>query len=155
MRLAIVLIFCVLPGFGQTGVCQSFFLTASQLARTPAGKLSMPTLQDAIGLTDAEMKALNEAAADYAAKSLVFSEDLGRLVFEARLRSIESGDASEWLAQRRKEIGDRADQAVVQRLRQLQDALGEVSFQKLERYVHSDWAQHCFVEPCGVGPTKK
>jgi hypothetical protein len=147
MRIALLLTLCALPAIGQDAY-KSFFLQVDQLSRVKAELLAPPTIQDAIGLASEEMKTLNEVAAA-CVKALPTTAGL---VFEARMRAIDSGDlaeSSEWLAKRMKETEERAAAIVARHVEKLKAALGEAAFQKIETFIQSDGLRHCFA--CAPG----
>jgi len=157
MRAALVMLACALPGLCQYVPARPaseygrFFAQAAQMSRVPTDQLTVPTIQDVLGLNAEEMKIVNAIATDYVEKIQAVAP-VSHLVFEARMRTIESGeDSSEWLAQRLKEVDERVDQVVAQHVEKLKAALGEEGFQRVEKYVHSDWIHHCFAARCGDG----
>ena len=133
------LISCLGSGLCQTapdtisGIYASFFLTVAQAAN---GSRTQRGIEAAIGLTDGEMRSLDAVAADYQARSRALNP--GRVIFEARLRSLESGeDSSEWLAQWLCELDNQGRQLVLDLIQQLKTALGDSRFSVLDTYVHA------------------
>jgi hypothetical protein len=133
---------------------QSFFLTVALLSRfvpTETKTLVEPTLPTVLGLNEAEMQALNSIATDYEAKSVVLARTHSHIIMEARLRAIESGDSSDWLARQTKAIDDRARRLLADHVLRIQRELGESRFQAVAAYVR-DPSPHCYITPCGPKP---
>src|SRR5215471_21372579 len=78
-----------------------------------ATTLKRLTIQEGIGLTDPQTQALIAAAAECESRIGPISEKARALTFEARLRSVQSEDASEWLAQRLSALGKESDAVVL------------------------------------------
>jgi hypothetical protein len=93
---------------------------------------------------------LNAVAADCEAKTDIVGQVRSRIVFEARLRSIEVGDSSQWLVPQLKSLEEQINQIVVEHVLEAQRLLGPARFQTVNDYVRSLFAQHCFITPCGT-----
>lgn len=131
---------------------QSFFMVVAQLSRFVASgstRLTEPSLQDTLGFTDAEMRDLGAVAADYEAKTALVGDSRSRAIFEARLREIEGGDSSTWLADQLKMLDQHTERVVAEHVQRVQRSLGAARFQTLSQFVRTSFAQRCFVAPCG------
>jgi hypothetical protein len=101
-----------------------------------SSSLTQPPIQDLIGLTDQEMRVVNDLASDCVAK-------IGPAPTEGALQLVESGDDLQ------------TSRIVLEHVRQLNAALGASRFQTLDDWVRSPWAQHCFVTPCALPPARR
>src|SRR5260370_772963 len=70
------------------------------------------------------------------------------LIFESRLRFVESGDSSAWLRPRLTNLDNQISQIVSHHTQRLKVAFGDSRFQQLDAWVRSPQSQHCFVRPC-------
>jgi len=165
-RIGFLLVACLSRGLGQVapsaapslenfftpGVYESFFLEVRQLSRIltdgQANILTKPTIQEAIGLTDQEMRSLNALASDCLTEISPLRQAAPKLIFEARLRFVESGDSSAWLRQRLTDLDNQLNQAVSDHIQHLKVAFGDSRFQQLDAWVRSPESHHCFVSPC-------
>jgi hypothetical protein len=169
VRIALWLAVCSCPGLCQdppiaapspslpaTGVYESFFRLVVQRNRIASNPevpaVAHPTVQSEFGFTDREMQWLNATAADCEARlSAIRQRQPGpRIIFEARLDAIESGQSSVRLAQQLKEMDDQIAQAISQLTQQLKVALGDARFQKLDAWVRAGAAKGCFIAPCAA-----
>ena len=139
------------PGSSQTApgptVYESFFQQVvhfSQLQNS-LGVVSIngqPTdlrqykLQDAIGLTDQEARVLSTVASSCGAKISSFYDAAKRLIFEARLRLVES-ESDPQATQQLKELDDEHRQIVLAHVQQLKAAFGDSRFNGLDAFVRS------------------
>jgi hypothetical protein len=136
---------------------RSFFELVARLGRfVPSGsiRLASPTLQDDLAFADSEMQLLTRVAADYEARSLEIGPMKSRITFEARLRSIESGDSSEWLARETRLIDERNDRILAASIQEARRVLGESRFEAVAAYLR-EAAPHCYITPCGPKPTAR
>src|SRR5579862_8427787 len=95
MKPALIAICVCFAGFAQTRNdllrYEPFFQLLVDIQHRPANL--MPNVQEAIGLTAAETKLLNDTAADYI-------KQMKGILFEARLQAADSGKPSEAEEQR-------------------------------------------------------
>jgi hypothetical protein len=105
------------------------------------------TVQEATGLTDQETEILNAVAADCEARISRIDETVRTLTFEARLRSLQSEGASEWLAQRLRDLDKQRDDIIRDQIRQLEAELGASRFEVLDAYVRSKKSAASFFLP--------
>lgn len=132
---------------------QRFFRTANMLSHIPpadSNQLAKPTLQDDLGFTGAEMQLLNPIATNCLEKAAAVPQPKPGEVFEARLRTLQSGEESNELAQRLKTLDEQVDRIVFEHVRQAERALGPTSFQRLSDYVAAHHFQRCYLGPCPV-----
>ena len=88
-------------------------------------------------LTDAEMAILDNVATDCDSKLQSLTDQ--PVVWEARMRSIESGETQEdWMDQRLAELKVRRDRVLGEHVETLRASLGEPRFQVLETAIQ-DW----------------
>jgi hypothetical protein len=99
--------------------------------------LKIPTLQDAIGLTDAEVEILNVTAADCVTKIAAFEKAIGPLIFESRLEIADTGKNSDELAKKLKDLDELRNKAILAHVQQLKAALPPASFERLDAYVRA------------------
>jgi hypothetical protein len=99
--------------------------------------LKIPKLEDAIGLTDADVEILNATAADCMAKIAAFAKAAGPLIFESRLEIAGAGQNSDELARKLKEMDEQRNQMVLAHVQQLKTALAPAGFEKLDAYVRA------------------
>jgi hypothetical protein len=143
-----------LMGCMANGVCQpapepsfyeSFFRQVAALQNVsgpialngqPSG-LTRPTPQDAIGLTDQESQALNALASDFEDGIRSLDSAFAPLVFEGRLRRIESDETSVWLAEKLKDLEDQRNHMVSRYMQRLRAAFGDSRFEALDAFVRS------------------
>jgi hypothetical protein len=98
-------------------------------------RVTRPTLQEAIGVTDAEAASLTAISKDCGVKLSQLDGTPGPSKFEALMRSIESGETLAQLEQRMKELDERRDQVVRDHVEQLKTALGDSRFQVVDAFV--------------------
>jgi DNA polymerase/3'-5' exonuclease PolX len=112
---------------------------AHPTARTAWGEvpLKVPELQDAVGLTDAEVETLNTTAADCETEIAALEKAAAPLIFESRLEIAGAGQNSDELARRLKELDERRKQMVLAHVQQLKTALPPASFARLDAYVRA------------------
>lgn len=119
---------------------RDFSLQLLDQLKTPAA-LAAPTgeasLKDVVALTDDEVQVLAGIAGDWQAALDVLSNAERQLVFEARLQTMQSGKASTWLADELKKLRDRRSQMAFDRIKKIQDILGDERFARLDAYVRS------------------
>jgi hypothetical protein len=141
---------CLCPAFGQAGAEQnqsvrefyeSFFRQVVALKAAADHPIEvplkiLPRLQDVVGLTDGEVDILNGVATDWASKISALAYPRG-MIFESRLQQIQFGRILEPLASQLRDIENRHDEMVLDHVRQLKDAIGDLRFQVLEAYLHS------------------
>ena len=124
-------------------IYEAFFKKVVELNRAPAEvrlngetvKLSVPRLQDVIGLTDAEVDTLNRTA-EGCFQQLALLDQPKPWIFEARLEQLQNGALSESLARQMNQLKDRRRQIVLEHLQQLKSSLAE-SFVRVDFFVHS------------------
>ena len=100
------------------------------------GSLSIPKLQDLIGLTDSEVAILDSTATDCLSQIKPFLI-AGKLTFESRLQPVASGRVSDDLAQRIQDLDTKREEVVLKHVDALKTALGDSRFQVLDEYVRS------------------
>jgi hypothetical protein len=101
-------------------------------------------------LTDAEMAILNNVATDCDSKLQSLTDR--PVVWEARMRSVESGESQQdWMDQRLAELKVRRDRVVVQHVETLRASLGEPRFQALETFVQDWYNSLTMVAATGTG----
>ncbi len=112
---------------------------ARPTARTAWGEvpLKLPKLQDAVGLTDAEVETLNATAADCVTKIAVFEKAIGPLIFESRLEIADTGKNSDELARKLTDLDELRNQAILAHVQELKTALPPASFARLDAYVRA------------------
>lgn len=98
--------------------------------------LSLPKLQEAIGLTDEEMQIVRAQATAYQTKAGQFQVAVAPLRQEALLQSIESGHVSENLAQRIGQLQNEYTKTASDQIQELKTALGTSRFELLDKFVH-------------------
>jgi hypothetical protein len=161
-RIALLLAACLSLALGQIAPSplnlaaplpyESFFRTVAQVYRFQADGhaeiLTQPTLQEAIGLTDLEMEALHAVAFNCLATIRPLQETVPKLIFESRLRFVESGDSSAWLRPRLTDLDNQISQTLSHHIQRLKVAFGDSRFQQLDAWVRSPESQHCFVGRC-------
>ena len=115
---------------GTVQIHQLFFeRVASSFLRRPF------TFQN--DLSDVEMAILNNVAADCDSKLQPLNDR--PVVFEARVRFVESGEEQEdWMEPRLAELKARREQVVLDHVQALRTSLGEPRFQALETSIQ-DW----------------
>jgi hypothetical protein len=96
--------------------------------------ITRPGVQETLGLTDAEMEFLNSIASD-CVRAVGRLTPSGSAIFEARLRSIESGETLAQMEQRQRREDGRRDQVVLDRVEQLKKALGDSRFATVEAFL--------------------
>ena len=100
-----------------------------------------PSIQEATGLTDREMKALNGIAADCQASIDSIYRQRPGFVFEALLESIESGkDTSGDVQQLAKDRENQRERIVLDHVQQLRTAFGAARFQALDSRLRAEIA---------------
>lgn len=99
--------------------------------------LKIPTLQDVIGLSDAEVAIVNATAADFGTRDTVFRRALIPLTFESRLELAGTGNISDELARKIKDIEDQRNRATLSHVEETKTALPAASFEKLDAYVRA------------------
>jgi hypothetical protein len=98
---------------------------------------SAPTVQEVVGISDAEAQILRKIAADWNAASDALQESRRGLIFDSRLEFIETGKHSETLEKKLKDLDERSDELVMNHVRQLKAALPDASFAKVDAYVRT------------------
>ncbi len=147
LTLAIASSICGAQDRPDPAAYQQFFRQVAELkslgvhptARTVWGEapLKVPSLQDVIGLTDAEVETLNGTAADCIAKIAALEKAAGPLIFESRLEIAGAGQNSDELARKLKDVDEQRDQIVLAHVQQLKTALPPTSFEKVDAYVRA------------------
>ena len=100
-----------------------------------------PSIQEATGLTDREMKALNGIAADCQASIDSIYRQRPGFVFEALLESIESGkDTSGKVQQLAKDRENQRERIVLDHMQQVRAAFGDARFQALTAWLRAEAA---------------
>lgn len=132
----------------SAGVCQVAIKKSAVAPAGPAGPIEIHqlffqrvahsnpfTFQS--DLTDGEVAIVNNVAADCDSKLQPLSDS--RVVLEARMRFVESGEEQEdWMSQRLSELKARRDRVVMEHVEALRASLGEQRFQALETVIQ-DW----------------
>jgi hypothetical protein len=116
------------------------FVTANgDVERVPGVEvpLTVPKIQDVIGLNDAEVEALNTYVADSLAKIDSLQSAAGPLIFESRLQFAESGKVSEAVTRELRDLDYLHKQIVLEHVQQLKASLPDSSFEKLDAYVRA------------------
>ena len=116
--------------------------------------LKIPTLQDVIGLSDAEVAIVNATAADFGTKDTLFRMALIPLTFESRLELAGTGNISEELARKMKDIEDQRNQATLSHVESMKTALSAASFEKLDAYVRATGGAKKSLQPA-VDPSPR
>ena len=99
-------------------------------------EMIQPSVQDSMGLTDAEAEILNNLAVACVTRIGKMDEAARPLVFEIRLRLIgSSGPEQAQLRQRLKEIENRHEQAIRACVDELRAGFGEQRFEIVREYV--------------------
>jgi len=128
----------------EASVFESFFSEVAQRKNAswptaPNGQstgVKETTIQEAAGLTEREASILTEVAMDLEAR--MRSVNIGSAIFEARLRSVESGQSSEELErQLLRDMEERSRQMVMEHVQQLRTAFGDARFQTLYGYARA------------------
>ncbi len=126
-------------------VYASFFRQASEsadasgfviLGFSKPGLSNGGPVQEALGLTDEQTKALNAVAADCTAELQSFDRSAGPSIFEFRLELMGSKPVSR-ASQKLKELESERTQIVLDHVRELKAALGELQFQAVDSYLRS------------------
>ena len=131
------------PANPDPATYEAFFKKVVELKRAPdqvringeTVRVSVPKLQDVIGLADAEVDTLNQVAAE-CVRQLNALDQPKPWIFEARLEQLAGGEMPEALAQQMQRWKDRRPQIVLEQVQQLKAALGE-SFVRVDFFVHS------------------
>ena len=113
---------------------QQFF---RQVVELKSMALKIPTLQDVIGLSDADVAIVNATAADFKAVDTVFRTALIPLTFESRLELAGTGNISDELARKIKDIENQRNRATLSHVAEIKTALPAASFEKLDAYVRA------------------
>ena len=151
----IAILFTLIAGHG---LCQSdatvYESFLGQVATWQVGGLPRPTPREAIGLSEQEAGALNALAAEYESKDRSYREAVGSLRLEALFQSIESGQASEKLARRMRDLGDEHTQMVLGQ-EKLRAAFGDSRFQVLQGFIRSKGPGSPYFPSPGAPKAKK
>jgi hypothetical protein len=127
---------------------ESFFAQVAQLKpaelrgqNAPAGEsgksLEPVRIQELTGLGDSEADVLNRIAADCVAAIAALQEDQRAMILESRLAFIETGEHPKELEGKINRMDERRSEMVARHVQQLQNALPEAQFRKLDAYVRS------------------
>ena len=110
--------------------------------------LTIPRMQDFIGLTDIEVELLSVAAADCIKRrdSLLKPRPA---IFEARLEQIASGQVSASLARELRDLDQQHRNLILDTVQHLKTAFGDSRFRVLDEYVHSSRGNRDFMPVVG------
>ena len=128
----------------------------ARLANGDIVPMKVPTLQEAIGLTDEEVGHLNTTAADCLSQLSALDRTSSALIFESRLQSADTGKISDALALEMKNLEARRNKLVVDHVLDLKTALPPAAFEKLDAYVRAPAAEKKSLTPyfeSAPGPT--
>ena len=152
----IAILFTLIAGHGlsqsDATVYESFL---GQVATWQVGGLPRPSPREAIGLSEQEAGALNGLAAEYESKDRSYREAVRSLKLEALFQSIESGQASEKLARRMRDLEDQHTQMVLGQVEKLRAAFGDSRFQVLQGFIRSKGAGSPYFPSPGAPKAKK
>jgi hypothetical protein len=97
-------------------------------------KVPLPSIQQAIGLTDRETALLNVISADYHSTVASIAETARPFVLDSRIQQIETGKVSEPLRRALQELEGRRIEMIFVHIRQLRESLGPGRFQVVDGY---------------------
>ena len=138
-------------------VYEAFLSAVAALNRTAArapldgGGNSQPTPKDAIGLSDQEARTLNELALECDSEHQSLNDAVRRLTWEARMHAIGSGSVPAELSRQLRDLDNQRRLMVLDHLKKLQAAFGEVRFQTLDAFVRSREKTGSFFPPDPTG----
>jgi hypothetical protein len=113
-------------------------------------EITLPKAQEAIGLTDQEANVLNAIASDCEASIREYDVSVRPLVFETRLQALASEDApSAAAAQLLMDLDNQRNQIVLDHVRRVKAAFGDLRFLVLDEWVRSR-KQANFFPPAGA-----
>lgn len=159
LGMAVGLMGCFWPAVGQPApdpaTYEFFFRQVAQLKNVSGpvllngqtGSLTQLRPKDAIGLTDHESQLLNAVASDCDARIRSLDKAARPLIFEARLRLIESESPAPELTKQLKDLDNERTQTVLTHVQELRAAFGESRFKLLEAFVRSRKQAASFFPP--------
>ena len=168
---SVVSCFCQTPATDprspDAAIYEAFFREVAQLkslsgdtvSATMAGgrviQLTVPKLQNVIGLTDSEVDALTAAAVDSVRQIGLLDNAARPLILDVRLQQLESGKLSASTAQRLSAFESNRRQIVLTHVQEIRAAFGESRFPVLDEYVMRPGRNPRDLQPYGTLPAAR
>jgi len=134
--------------FGEAAAYEQFLIDVTIIVNNhyfvATNPPTTPHLQRAfqnIEFTDQETEVLKAVAVDYGTKSASLLAATGPLRMEARFQSIDSGQVSEELAKRIRDLDREHDKMVFDQIKRLRDGFGIARFEVLDTFVKANKAK--------------
>lgn len=132
---------------------ESFLRTVDYRSRVtetpPPNTFAPPSIQAALGFSDAEMKSLNAIASGFVNRGSTLRVPTSEMVFAARLELADTGKESEFLKQYIRNVEAERAEAVAKAAAQLRTALGDERYQKFDEWLRTAGAG-CWLPPCAA-----